>query len=128
MDKAGILPTLLLEKFSAVSISDIQELLLSVKSGSPYDPCPPSFLKMATEPVSDVLCTIVNRTFEEGIFPKIWKTTSILPLLKKPHLDPMDSNNYRPISRLPLLAKIIEKIMNKQLSQFLDEARVLDPT
>lgn len=64
----------------------------------------------------------------DGYFSKVWKKASIIPLLKKPSLDPNDPNSFRPISRLPLPAKIIEKTLNSQLSAFLEVKNILDST
>lgn len=60
-------------------------------------------------------------SLSQGIIPKTWKHAIVRPLLKKPHLDPSEPGNYRPISLLPLLGKIAEKHVNQALSQFLEE-------
>ncbi len=49
------------------------------------------------------------------------------PLLKKANLDPADFNNYRPISKLPFLSKVLEKVVLNQLSPYLIENNILDP-
>ncbi len=45
----------------------------------------------------------------------------IKPLIKKPQLDPKDLVNYRPISNLPFLSKILEKVVSSQLYSFLEK-------
>ncbi|KAJ1099932.1 hypothetical protein NDU88_005025 [Pleurodeles waltl] len=52
----------------------------------------------------------------------------INPLLKKPMADPRDLKNFRPISLLPFPAKVIEKIVNRQLTHYLKENNILDPS
>ena len=66
--------------------------------------------------------------FMIGSFPNSWKVVSILPLLEKPNLDPADTTNYRPISRLPFAAKVAENLMNQQLISYLDTHHLLDDT
>ncbi len=57
------------------------------------------------------------------------------PLLKKPKLDPCELTNYRPISNLPFMSKIFEKVVSAQLCSFLQKnismkifSQVLGPT
>jgi len=47
----------------------------------------------------------------------------VTPLLKGG--DPLDPTNYRPISRLPVLAKVFESLINDQLKQFLSVNNIL---
>ena len=62
---------------------------------------------------------IVNNSLQSGNFPKALKTAVIKPLLKKRSLDASNINNYRPISNLPFISKIIEKVVLQQLNHFL---------
>ncbi len=69
----------------------------------------------------DYVLDIVNNSLETGIFPNAFKKAGVKPLLKKPNLDYSLLNNYRPISNISFLSKILEKIVLQQLNQFLDE-------
>ncbi len=53
--------------------------------------------------------------------PKPFKLAVIKPLIKKPQLDPSDMANYRPISNLPFMSKILEKVVSAQLCSFLQK-------
>ena len=64
--------------------------------------------------LDDVL-DIVNHSLFTGTFPQVLKTAMVKPLLKKSNLDPAHFNNYRPISNLPFLGKILEKVVLKQI-------------
>ena len=55
--------------------------------------------------------TVVNKSLTSGIFPQPWKEAKISPIFKTGSKD--DVNNYRPISILPTLSKIIEKWIQK---------------
>ncbi len=56
-----------------------------------------------------------------GYVPKSFKLAVIKPLIKKPQLDPKELINYRPISNLPFLSKVLEKIVSSQLCSFLEK-------
>ena len=65
------------------------------------------------------LIQIINNSLLSGHFPETLKTAVIKPLLKKSSLEPSSLNNYRPISNLPFIGKIIEKVVYQQLSNYL---------
>ena len=62
---------------------------------------------------------MINLSLLSGYVPQSFKVAVIKPLLKKPTLDPGVLANYRPISNLPFLSKILEKVVTKQLCDFL---------
>lgn len=67
------------------------------------------------------ITTIINTSIVTGKFPTIWKQAAVIPIFKNG--DKNDVKNYRPISLLPILSKILEKIVAKQLSTFLETNR-----
>jgi len=70
--------------------------------------------------------SIINSSLVSGIVPSYFKHATVQPLLKKPNLDPKCFNNYRPISKLPFISKVLEKVVFNQLSSYLKENGVLD--
>ena len=58
-----------------------------------------------------------------GIFPDLLKISKVLPLYKKD--DPVNFSNYRPISLLPSISKIFEKVIFKQLADYLEENNLM---
>ena len=60
-----------------------------------------------------------------GDFPPKWKTARILPLLKNNKMDRTDPNSYRPISLLPIISKISERIVQVQLLDYLEKSNQL---
>lgn len=62
------------------------------------------------------MLTIVNASLLSGTFLESLKTDVIKALLKKNNLDASILNNYRPISNLPFVGKITEKVVYKQLT------------
>lgn len=70
-----------------------------------------------------VITTIINRSLETGVFPESWKVAMVGPLPKIPH--PMQIKDLRAISILPILSKVLEKIVHSQLSSFLENIKAL---
>ena len=59
---------------------------------------------------------MINQVFNTGIFPERLKLAKVIPVFKKG--DSKLINNYRPISLLPVISKVLEKIIANQLSQY----------
>ena len=60
---------------------------------------------------------LFNMSLRDGVFPNIFKQAAVLPIIKKPNLDVNKANNYRPVSQLDFLSKIIEKIVVTQIRE-----------
>ncbi len=84
------------------------------------DPIPSKLIKEVLPEVIDPLLAIFN-PLSLGYVPKTFKLAVIKPLIKKTQLDPKDLVNYRPISNLPFLSKILEKVASSQLYSFLEK-------
>ena len=85
-----------------------------------------TFLKAIAEVIVVPLTFLYNQSLREGVIPTTWKQSSITPIHKGGSHD--DPSNYRPISVVPILAKILEKIVsNYQLSSYLEENQLFHP-
>ena len=76
----------------------------------------PTSILVASDMWIDMIVYIVNLCITTGHFPNTLKSAIVKPLLKKPTLDPHILKNYRPVSNLPFLSKVIEKVIAKQLT------------
>uniref|UniRef100_A0A670IP01 Reverse transcriptase domain-containing protein n=1 Tax=Podarcis muralis TaxID=64176 RepID=A0A670IP01_PODMU len=116
------------DQFQSVTFEDVDRLLGKVKPTTCLlDPCPSWLIKASREGLGDGLCGVVNASLCEGAFPDPLKEAVIKPLLKKTSLDPANLANYRPVSNLPFLGKVIERVVAKQLQACLEDADHLDP-
>jgi len=62
---------------------------------------------------------MVNVSLREGSLPESQKRAVVTPLLKKPSLDAQDMRNYRPVSNLNFVSKLVERIVASQLMDYL---------
>lgn len=83
----------------------------------------PRLLKLAPSILSPSITYIINKSITSGMFPSIWKHAKVNPLHKTAAKDEL--NNYRPISILPTLSKIIEKWINMKLMSYLNQYQIL---
>ena len=82
---------------------------------SPLDFIHTSVLKSCTDVLAPLIANLANLSFREGCFPCQFKQAQVTPLLKKAGLDENDPSNYRPISNLNTIRKIIERLSLKRL-------------
>ena len=80
-------------------------------------------VKSVSGSLSIPLCNIINDSFSSGIFPDKLKYAKVTPLFKGD--SKLAPGNYRPVSVLPLFDKVIEKIMKKQLVEYLERNKIL---
>ena len=80
-------------------------------------------LKSIKSEISEAIAIIINQSIQTGIFPDQLKLAKVKPLYKKG--DKCCLNNYRPISLLPILSKIFERVMYKQLYQYFNGNKLL---
>lgn len=76
---------------------------------------PTSLLKACSSVFSELIAKLANLSFKEGCFPDSFKSAQITPLIKKPNLDPSNLANYRPISNLNNISKILERLFLSRL-------------
>ncbi|GFY19421.1 probable RNA-directed DNA polymerase from transposon X-element [Trichonephila clavipes] len=72
------------------------------------------------------ITNIINNMFKLRYFPNAWKTAVVIPLLK-PGKNPKLAESHRPISLLPILSKLAEKIISTRLNDYLENENILVP-
>ena len=80
-------------------------------------------LKGVYKSVSKPLCILMNRSFDEGIFPDTWKLANVIPIITKG--DKSQPCNYRPVAQLSCIGKLQERIVFKNMYNFLIENNLL---
>jgi len=109
-------PSIILTTFSPVSDLEVDQLLRTTPSkSSPLDFIPTSLLKSCSKCFSPIIAELANRSFTQGSFPTELKIAQVTPLLKKHGLNPSDPSNYRPISNLNTIGKLLERLALSRL-------------
>ena len=102
--------------FSSVTLQEIRHIILKAPSKScELDPLPSWLLKECVDELSPIVTSIVNASLNHAIVPLSLKTALIRPLLKKSGLDKEVLKNYRPVSNLSFISKVLEKVVAKRL-------------
>ncbi|KAF7640868.1 hypothetical protein LDENG_00008840 [Lucifuga dentata] len=116
-----------MSEFTPINHRALAEIVQQLKSSTcSLDILPTTFLKGVFSSLTEDLLHIVNHSWLSGIFPTSLKTAVVRPLLKKKNLDAILLNNYRPISNLPFISKVTEKVVVRQIINFLQANNILD--
>ena len=110
-----------------ISVQDVRDVLENL---DPKKACGPShinprFLKEGASFLSMPLSTVFNRSLSQGYFPSLWKNGYLTPIFKKD--DNSLPSNYRPISLLDPIGKIMERCVHKHLYNYICENHILTP-
>ena len=108
---------------SSVIINIVRNLKCSKACG--HDGLNSYVLKKIIHFIVDPLCHIFNLSLSSSIFPQPLKLAKVIPVFKKG--DSNQCNNYRPISILPCISKILERIVYDQLYNFLVKYSIIIP-
>src|SRR4029434_10259615 len=116
-----VVQSLVMGNFTCITLVDLCKTVTECNSStSCIDPVPTAFFKRVFDSVSSHVLKIINTSLQTGIFPDAFKTAVVKPLLKKNNLDGNALINYRPMSNLPFISKVLKKdsfSANKLLSQ-----------
>ena len=112
-------------KFKEIRPSEVAKIISNLKSkpSSGHDNISSSLIKRIAEPLSIPLSLLVNQSLNAGIFPNRLKIAKVIPIYKKSDIFLFD--NYRPISLLPVISKVVERIVFNQMYTYFSENNLL---
>ena len=117
-----------LQSFTPFLVNDVVDAIcLLPDKCSAADPIPTYALKRILDQIAPFITSLFNRSLASGRFPVPFKVASVIPVMKKPELDPTDAGSHRPISNLSLLSKLLERLVVRQLLAYLSSAELLPP-
>ena len=96
---------------------------LKRKKATGLDNLPSALLKDCADAIAGPLSHLINLSLKTGTVPLIWKKARITPLHKSGSTTTPE--NYRPISVLPILSKILEKSVHEQFYNFLEKENLI---
>ena len=124
------LPPLNIESFSLTPTdsTEVSNLIFSLNQNKSDGPnsIPIKILKLLNKDISDQLAILFNQSFSFGVFPSIFKASKFVPIYKK--VSKVGCSNYRPISLLSNIDKILERLMYNRLSNFLEKKKSYFPS
>lgn len=111
--------------FKPVSVAEVESAIndLKPKSSFGFDRLSNNLLKHVKHEISPCLCLLVNYTFHTGTFPDKLKCAKVTPIYKKDNENLLE--NYRPVSVLTSISKVFEKIMHRQLQDYMLKSNLL---
>ena len=113
--------------FQPVTEEEIRKLIVeSPTKTCMLDPIPTSLTKECLSDLLPLITRIVNSSLCSGVVPPQFMQAVVTPMLKKPGLDPNNLKNFRPVSNLPFISKILEKVVLTQLQKYLSENDLLE--
>jgi hypothetical protein len=100
--------------FKQVTEEQMSKIIMGLSNKAcVLDPFPMWLFKECLPELLPTITNIVNESLATGVFPIMLREAVVLPLLKKQSLDPNVYKNYRPVSNICYISKIIEKIVAK---------------
>ena len=92
---------------------------LDAKKSSTYGSMPVTILKQFVNAYLPHLTNSINYSIRQSSFPQELKLSEVIPVYKK--LDPLQKEKYRPISLLPQVSKVFERIIHKQITNYMTD-------
>ena len=116
-----------LHNLTHVTDAEVCRLVLSAPcKSSDLDPLPTSLMKDCIDILVTPIVSIVNLSLSEGCISSHFKSALVSPLMKKPTLNRDDMKNYRPVSNLSFLSKILAKVVASRLNSHINSSHASD--
>ena len=116
-------------KLKPVTADIVVKLIKGLKNSSAtgVDHIDTRTIKLCGDILAPAIAHIINLSIKSNTFPSIWKWHKVIPLLKSMSSDPIIPKSYRPVALLPILSKLLEKVIFQQLVQYLEENGLIHP-
>jgi hypothetical protein len=104
---------------SVIPDRDFNIIRSSPRKSSSLDPLPTWLLYRSISSLIPAITAMVNLALQVGL-PSVLKQACVTPILKKAGQDRNVMSNYRPVSNLPYISKVIERVVAHRLTSYLD--------
>ena len=111
--------------FQEITVNNTRRIIdsLKPKTSTGVDSVSNKLLKFVKNAISEPLTIIINQMLRVGIFPDLLKISKVVPVYKKDNNTNL--SNYSPISLLPSMSKIFEKVILEQLFTYLEDNNLI---
>jgi hypothetical protein len=117
-----------LHDLKPVTMEELHKVVMSSNSKHcSLDPIPTTLLKGCIDSLLPVLCKIANLSMSSALMPLPFKQATVTPMLKKPSLDREDFKHYRPVSNLPYVSKLVERVVMARLNEHMSAHSLREP-
>ena len=117
-----------LNVFSAVTESEVRKIIAKSPTKScSLDPTPTWMVKDSVDELIPLVTILVNLSLQSANVPDSMKQALVTPLLKKDDLDPEVLKNYRPVSNLSFLSKVLERVVAARLTNYMTINQLHEP-
>ena len=108
-------------RFKTIDVRNVRDAIGKIKTSKGFstENISSYFLKLAMPYVENSLAYIFNTSLERSKLPDDWKTARVTPISKEG--DKSDKSNYRPMSVLPVISRLFDKLVSNQLYKCLDQ-------
>jgi len=114
--------------FKPLTLSELEKVIKEITLKTcDLDPLPTQLYSDCLPELLPSVLEIINNSLQSGTVPDPFKTAIVKPLLKKPSLDPNTLSNFRPVSNLSFISKLLERIVLNQLNSHLLYNNLLSP-
>lgn len=104
--------------FQLTNATQIEDLLSNVntRKACGHDMLPPRLIKESSRAIAGPVAKILNTSIAHSRYPSRWKMGQVTPLFKRD--EELDKRNYRPVTVLPCLNNIFERLLSVQIEDF----------
>ena len=116
-----------LSSFKILSEADVTKIIKASKNKTcDLDPVPTDIVKTCLIELVTPITSIINKSLATGFMPSVLKEAVVTPLIKKPN-EPLEYKNFRPVSNLSYLSKLIEKAVANETRVYIQENSYGEP-
>ena len=115
-------------KLKEVSHLEVKKIIMGMgnNTSSAHDKMNALAIKLGVDILHRPIAHTINLSIKHSVFPPRWKIGKILPLHKGKGLDHRDPASFRPISLLPILGKIAERMIQPQIMNYMNNSGQLN--
>ena len=118
--------TCVIDQFAVCSEEKVRRIITNSPTKScDLDPIPTFILKEMLDVLLPFITLLCNTSLQEGNLPVTQRHALVTPILKHGNLDHSNLKNYRPVSNLTFISKVIERLVAEQINKYLSDNKML---